>query len=69
MAHRLALEGDERLSGTNKADRRGNHSGEAKRRPRRDSTATVGQTLRSIYDDILREDVPKDFLDLLQKLD
>ena len=28
-----------------------------------------GRALRTVYDDMLREDVPKDFLDLLRKLD
>jgi hypothetical protein len=62
----LALKGDERLSGTSKADGRGGHP---ERKPRRDRSGTVGRALRTVYDDMLREDVPKDFLDLLRKLD
>ena len=30
---------------------------------------TIGRALRTVYDDMLREDVPKDFIDLLRKLD
>ena len=66
MAHMLALKGDERLSGTSKAD---GGSGHPERKPRKDRAGTVGRALRTVYDDMLREDVPKDFLDLLRKLD
>ena len=44
------------------------------RRPRKSSdavrskTSEVGKALRSVYDTTLREDVPRDFLDLLGKL-
>jgi hypothetical protein len=71
MAHMLALKGDERLSGTSKANgRRGQAgSGSADGKSRRDRAGTVGRALRTVYDDMLREDVPKDFLDLLRKLD
>ena len=62
----LALKGDERLSGTSKAD---GGSGLPVRKPRRDRAGTVGRALRTVYDDMLREAVPKDFLDLLRKLD
>ena len=62
----LARKGDERLSGTSKADGGSGHPG---RKPRRDRAGTVGRALRTVYDDMLREDVPKDFLDLLRKLD
>jgi anti-sigma factor NepR-like protein len=66
VAHKLALKGDERLSGTSKAD---GHRGQPDRKPRRDRAGTVGRALRTVYDDMLREEVPKDFLDLLRKLD
>lgn len=62
----LAHKGDERLSGTRKAEGRG---GNPDRKPRKDRAGTVGRALRTVYDDTLREDVPKDFLDLLRKLD
>jgi hypothetical protein len=71
VAHMLALKGDERLSGTSKANGRRGQSGagspEAK--GRKDRRGTIGRALRTVYDDMLREDVPKDFLDLLRKLD
>jgi hypothetical protein len=54
------------LSGTSKAD---GGSGHPERKPRKDRAGTVGRALRTVYDDMLREDVPKDFLDLLRKLD
>ena len=71
MAHKLALEGDERLSGTSKGNgRRGKPgSGSPDNRARKDRRGTVGRALRTVYDDMLREEVPKDFLDLLRKLD
>ena len=62
----LALKGDERLSGTSKAE---GGRGHPERKPRRDRSGTVGRALRTVYDDMLREEVPKDFLDLLRKLD
>ncbi len=66
----LVHEGDERLSGTDKA--KGSHgmsnSGGLVPRKRRDKSGTLGRALRTVYDDTLREDVPKDFLDLLGKL-
>ena len=34
-----------------------------------DRTDRVGDTLRSIFDEVLAEGVPKDMLDLLKKLD
>ncbi len=71
MAHMLALEGDERLSGTSKANGRNSQSGSgsADKKNRRDRGGTIGRALRTVYDDMLREDVPKDFIDLLRKLD
>jgi hypothetical protein len=71
VAHMLALEGDESLSGTSKANGRNSQSGSgsADKKSRRDRGGTIGRALRTVYDDMLREDVPKDFLDLLRKLD
>ena len=67
----LELEGDERLSGTSKASGSGGPSGPGSRsnKTRVDRRGTVGRALRTVYDDMLREDVPKDFIDLLRKLD
>jgi hypothetical protein len=67
----LAREGDERLSGTSKSKGHPS-SGGAKspdKKKRNDKRGSVGRALRTVYDDMLREDVPKDFLDLLGKLD
>lgn len=70
MAHTLALKGDERLSGTSKANgRRHSGSGSSDAKGRKDRRGNIGRALRTVYDDMLREDVPKDFLDLLRKLD
>lgn len=67
----LALKGDERLSGTSKAN--GEHGRSGSNSPasktRKDRRGTVGRALRTVYDDMLREEVPKDFMDLLRKLD
>ena len=67
----LALEGDESLSGTNKANgsRGPSGSGSRESNARKDRKGTVGRALRTVYDDMLREAVPKDFFDLLRKLD
>jgi hypothetical protein len=67
----FALKGDERLSGTSKGNGRGGQSGQrsADGKSRKDRSGTVGRALRVVYDETLREDVPKDFLDLLRKLD
>ena len=67
----FALKGDERLSGTNKNIGRSGQSGPgpADKKVRKDRSGTVGRALRVVYDETLREDVPKDFLDLLRKLD
>jgi hypothetical protein len=67
----LALEGDERLSGTSKASGSRGPSGSSPRdsKTRKDRQGTVGRALRTVYDDMLREAVPKDFIDLLRKLD
>jgi hypothetical protein len=67
----LALEGDERLSGTSKGSGSRGPSGSSSResRTRKDRQGTVGRALRTVYDEMLREDVPRDFIDLLRKLD
>ena len=67
----LALEGDERLSGTSKANGSRGPSGSGSRdsKASKDRKGTVGRALRTVYDEMLREEVPKDFLDLLRKLD
>ena len=67
----LAREGDERLSGTSKAnDGHGpSGSGAPEKKRKKDRSGTLGRALRTVYDDMLREEVPKDFLDLLRKLD
>jgi hypothetical protein len=67
----LALEGDESLSGSTKASGSRGSSEQANpdRKRRKDRSGTVGRALRTVYDDTLREEVPRDFLDLLRKLD
>ena len=67
----LAREGDERLSGTSKTKASRGSAGviSPDKKKRRDKRGSVGRALRTVYDDMLREDVPKDFLDLLGKLD
>lgn len=44
-------------------------SGPLDSKPRKTKTGNVGRALRTAYDDMLRETVPKDFIDLLGKLD
>lgn len=67
----LALEGDERLSGTSKGkgSRGPSSPGSPEKKSRRDRSGTVGRALRTVYDDMLRETVPEDFIKLLRKLD
>ena len=67
----LLREGDERLSGTIKANGDRGPSGSDGPAPKRrkDKGGTVGRALRSVYDDTVREEVPTDFLELLRKLD
>lgn len=66
----LALKGDEGLSGSRKANGRGSQeSASPERKTRKDRTGTIGRALRTVYDEMLREEVPRDFLDLLRKLD
>ena len=71
LAHVPAREGDERLSGTSKASggRGVSDTGQPDKKTRKEKRAPIGRALRSVYDDTLREEVPKDFLDLLGKLD
>ena len=63
--------GDERLSGNSTASgNRGKpQSGPVDPKSRKTKSGNVGRALRTAYDDMLRESVPKDFLDLLGKLD
>jgi hypothetical protein len=67
----LAREGDESLSGSTKANGDGGSRGRGNpdQKSRKDRAGTVGRALRTVYDDMLREEVPRDFLDLLRKLD
>ncbi|QDP19139.1 NepR family anti-sigma factor [Sphingomonas xanthus] len=67
----LAHEGDERLSGTSKASVKGDSANEGSpdNKKRKAEAGTVGRALRTVYDQTLREEIPKDFLDLLGKLD
>ena len=63
--------GDERLSGNSTTS--GNRGKPPPRsldsKVRNTKSGNVGRALRTAYDDMLRESVPKDFLDLLGKLD
>ena len=69
--------GDERLSGNDHGGDRKRDDADAtgaatirKAAPaRKDKASPVGRALRTVYDDMLRESVPDDFLDLLKKLD
>lgn len=68
-------EGDEELSEERDNDLpAGGHREKPKTRRTRKSKSPpakageVGRVLRSVYDSTLREDVPRDFLDLLGKL-
>ena len=65
-----AREGDERLSGTSKSKGLPGSDGDKSpdKKKRNDKRGSVGRALRTVYDDMLREEVPKDFLDLLGKL-
>ena len=70
-------EGDERLSGKNhgstgkrdEADALHASSTQKDAPARKDKASPVGRALRTVYDDMLRETVPDDFLELLKKLD
>ena len=68
-------EGDEDLSEGSNSDPLANGGrGKPRKRARkpdgagRPRTGELGKALRSVYDSTLREDVPRDFLDLLGKL-
>lgn len=52
--------------GAQDIDKRGARS---PRDRRQDKANVVGRALRTVYDETLREDIPDDFLDLLNKLD
>jgi len=67
----LAHEGVERLSGTSKGKggRGSSGAGTPDKKTKTDRRGSVGRALRTVYDDMLREDVPRDFIDLLRKLD
>lgn len=58
------------MSGTSKAkiDRGKPETGSSDKK-RKDKSGTMGRALRTVYDETLREEIPKDFLDLLGKLD
>ena len=74
-SHRHPREGDEDLSEGSKGDphiagRDKSRSGKG-RKPNsggKSKASDLGKALRSVYDTTLREDVPRDFLDLLGKL-
>lgn len=59
------------MSGISKTSGRGAKSNVTTLNPkvRKTKSGNVGRALRTAYDDMLRESVPKDFLDLLGKLD
>jgi hypothetical protein len=58
------------LSGNDKVSPSGGSSPRTdKKRKGVERSGTVGRALKSVYDEMLREEVPKDFLDLLGKLD
>ena len=69
-------EGDEDLSEASKSDPLANGGRDKPRSKRgrkpnsggKTKAGDVGRALRTVYDTTLREDVPKDFLDLLGKL-
>ena len=63
--------GDERLSGnsTTSGNRGKPQARPADAKSRNTKTGNVGRALRTAYDDMLRESIPKDFMDLLGKLD
>lgn len=63
--------GNKRLSGHddgNGTRSAGKGANPAKTRKGTDKSGSVGRALRSVYDDMLREEVPRDFMDLLGKL-
>ena len=73
--HMHPREGDEDLSEGTKSDphasgRKKNGAGKVRKTHGggRSKAGDLGKALRSVYDTTLREDVPRDFLDLLGKL-
>ena len=65
-----ACEGNLRLSVKQSGDAQDNDKRDARSPIRKnDKSNVVGRALRTVYDETLREDVPRDFLDLLGKLD
>lgn len=73
MARDNPREGDMGLSGSDKRGK--DHADDAARNPspdkakRKGSGDDVSRVLKTVYDDTLREDVPKELRDLLDKLD
>lgn len=69
--HRVACEGEFRLSGNQSGGAQDNEKRPARSPKDRklDKANVVGRALRTVYDETLREDIPDDFLDLLGKLD
>ena len=74
--HLRPREGDERLSDNDRNDPRGAGGRDKPKKkagaaiPRKPKpTGDLSRALRSVYDKTLRESVPRDFLDLLGKLD
>lgn len=68
------VEGDEELSEERDNDPHAGGDRDAPKRGRKargapsSKAGDLGRALRSVYDSTLREDVPRDFLDLLGKL-
>ena len=75
LASRLrGREGDERLSADNSSDALRSDMDRPGKPPNNNdkngdqAPADLGRALKTVYDDTLREDIPADFLDLLDKL-
>lgn len=70
----LGREGDERLGGSKRTKAKDasvepEQSQTVKAKEKTVRTGSVRRALKTVYDDMLREEVPQDFLDLLGKLD
>lgn len=67
----LGREGDETLSGTKQGKGKTSPDlpGNPPKKKGKERAGDVGRALKTVYDDMVREDVPQDFLDLLGKLD
>lgn len=67
----LGCEENETLSGSRQGQGKATPNSPDNQPPRKakDRAGAVGRALKTVYDDMLREDVPQDFLDLLGKLD